>query len=187
MGSHLPLVLSPLKTAKSIWNLDFYVHKSSFMGTQPRSSAHGLSMAAFMVEEHSWVVVTEIVWPANIYIWLFPEQARCPLHHFPCQPRTPTLGLAGPFLFLQSCLQTSPQAGASLLESSEQSLAEWICRMLNSFLNAFPLELQNGKTTAWKNFKVIQHSLKRKTNKQKTRTKQQGPTVSQRIELSILW
>ena len=127
-------------------------------------------MAAFTVEQHSWVVVTEIVWPANIYIGLFPEQARCPLHHFPCQPRTPTLGLAGPFLFLQSCLQTSPQAGASLLKSSEQSLAEWICRMLNSFLNAFSLKLQNGKTTAWKNFKVIQRSLKRKTNKQKNPT-----------------
>ena len=122
-------------------------------------------MAAFTVEQHSWVVVTEIVWPANIYIGLFPEQARCPLHHFPCQPRTPTLGLAGPFLFLQSCLQTSPQAGASLLESSEQSLAEWICHMLNSFLNAFSLKLQNGKTTTWKNLKVIQRSLKRKTNK----------------------
>lgn len=67
---------------KNIWNSTFTVHKKSFIRTHPYSFILMLSVAAFVLQRHSWEA-TETVWsakPKMFALWLFTEKVCWPPH-----------------------------------------------------------------------------------------------------------
>lgn len=63
---------------KHIWNSDFNIHKYNFTGTKPCSFIYILSMAAFVLQWPSGVVVTQTIWwekPKIFTSWSLDEKS----------------------------------------------------------------------------------------------------------------
>lgn len=100
------------------------------IGTRPCSLVYVLSVAAFILQGHSWVVVTEIVWPNMSIMGIFTEDFSRPLIEKALLFLMPLLGVV--CLTLISCsvdrwllLCPSAKCVSSSLESLEQEWQIW--------------------------------------------------------------